>query len=599
MINRKNNNIGCTHLRRLYVLVVCLLVSLVLPIPALAAPVISGISPSNLSNGTSALVTVSGSGFENGSLVSLSSYGNLSTTFASDSQLQAIVPAGLPAGIYSVMVTNPDGSASTLPNALNVFAPSPTATQEGPAPTATVTQTATPPPPAYQRPVIAVKSYGTSDDSITQGEEFTLSVNLRNVGQTTAQNVTVTFAAGDFIPRQTGGVVVVGLIYADNGSELSQPLTASSDLWGKTVGTLNATISYVDNAGAAYSETFTLSIPLTPPKYTAPTVTPTITPTPTATIAPLLRPQLVITHYDSDVVPLQPGAQFTLNMEIENLGNAQAKRVTMIVGGGSTQSTSGGTPEAGGISGASGEFTNFAPLGSSNIQSLGDLPTGGRISASQMLIVNVNTNPGAYPMKISFTYILENGVSISDEQVITLLVYALPVVEVNFYQEPGMLFAGQPNLLPLQIVNMGRKSAMLGNMKVTAEGAQVMGNTVFVGSLEPGGYFTLDVSIIPEAPGMLDLAITVDYSDDFNQPRQIATSIPIEVLEVEMPPENPEIDNGGEMPAPDEPETFLQKAWRFILGLLGLDSARPTPESEMPVEMPVEDTKSPVPLKGP
>jgi hypothetical protein len=93
----------------------------------------------------------------------------------------------------------------------------------------------------------------------------------------------------------------------------------------------------------------------------------------------------------------------------------------MIVGGGSTASFP-GTDVPGGVSGASGEFTNFAPLGSSNIQSLGSIAAGSELNVNQALVVNVTTAPGAYPMKISFSYLTEAGVPLTDEQVITLLV---------------------------------------------------------------------------------------------------------------------------------------------------------------------------------
>jgi len=66
-------------------------------------------------------------------------------------------------------------------------------------------------------------------------------------------------------------------------------------------------------------------------------------------------------------------------------------------------------------------------VGASNVQSLGDIANGEMIQASQNLIVNVSTNPGAYPLKISFSYLNDKGEVINDEQVVTLLVYSLPV----------------------------------------------------------------------------------------------------------------------------------------------------------------------------
>ena len=64
---------------------------------------------------------------------------------------------------------------------------------------------------------------------------------------------------------------------------------------------------------------------------------------------------------------------FTLNLTVQNQGNADARRVTMILGGGSTSGgTVDGTPvPGGGLDGAGGEFGKFAPVGASNVQTLG------------------------------------------------------------------------------------------------------------------------------------------------------------------------------------------------------------------------------------
>jgi hypothetical protein len=320
---------------------------------------------------------------------------------------------------------------------------------------------------------------------------------------------------------------------------------------------------------------------------------------------------LLINSYKTDLQILQPGLQFSLEMEVQNVGDAGAKRVVMIVGGGTASSGEvSGTPNPGGTSGGSGEFTNFAPIGSSNVQSLGDLPVAAGMTARQVLIVNVSTNPGAYPMKISFVYVDEQGRTYVDDQVITLLVYSLPNVSVEFYQPPQPFFVGQPGMLPLQIINMGRKSAVLGNMRVSAEGAELTNNVILIGNLDPGGYFPLDATIIPSAPGPLDLNITVEYTDDFNQPQQINQVLTIQVLESAPGPEGPGGPTApGNSLGPGEsgnvpvlpPETFWQKLWRFILGLLGLDSGQSTSSGG---EMSVPATPPPTyynvqPRKGP
>lgn len=462
---------------------------------------------------------------------------------------------------------------------------------EAPTDTPEPTSTATDVPTAvgvFLRPLIVVRSYSADTSDITPGKEFTLEVRLANEGKETAYNIIAIFASGDFTPRETGGVIAVNDLVPGDRHKISQPLTTSFDLWGKTVATLDMTVNYTDERGQAYQEHFAITFPIA---WTRLIGAATNTPTPTVTPTPQLRPQLVITSYGTDVNPLQPGGPFNLELQVQNLGNKDAKQVTMILGGGSTsggEGISGTSQPPGGVSGGSGDLTNFAPLGSSNIQSLGDIRSGGTITARQSLIVNVSTNPGAYPLKVSFVYTDDHNNPYTDDQVITLLVYAPPNLEISFYRDPGPLMAGQPNIIPLQVVNLSRKSALLGNMKVTAEGVDFTNNVILIGNLEAGQYFPLDANAVPYQPGPLELTVTVNYTDDFNQPQQVTQTLTVEVMEA--PPMEPGPGEGfpGEpgFEQPPTQETLWQKIVRFLRGLIGLDSGQLEPGPAMPGEMP-------------
>jgi hypothetical protein len=367
-------------------------------------------------------------------------------------------------------------------------------------------------------------------------------------------------------------------------------MTATAYLYGKTFVTVDMNLSYNDAGGTAYTEKFTLNISVAGGGYVN-----VATSTPTG----VKSSQLVITSYKASIDPLQPGEQFNLTMTVQNTGNAPAQRVTMIVGGGSSGSGGGieGTPQPpGGVSGGGGEFTHFAPVGASNVQTLGDLPAGSMVQASQNLIVNVSTDPGAYPIKVTFSYLNDKAEVINDEQVITLLVYSLPNVEISFYRPPDPFFAGQPSALPIQVVNLGKRSAVLGALKITSENGTIENGTGLVGALDAGGYFTLDSMFTPDQTGKMKLDITIDYTDDFNQPRTITRTLEVEVMEAfEEPTPDPALGEGGGpegMPTPGE-ETSLQKVWRFILGLLGLDSAPPS--NGEPGVVPVEPQEGPPP----
>ncbi|MCC6298964.1 MAG: IPT/TIG domain-containing protein [Anaerolineales bacterium] len=540
---------------------VALLITLilsVLPTPALATHGIASVEPAQVVNNADTTITVTGSGFISGAWVELNG-APLTTNFVSDSELTATVPAGFVDGCHPVSVVNGVGDTTSWVYCLTVESPSPP-------------PTAPPVSPPFARPQLVVNSTTTKGKVQTNGE-FKLNINLENAGSSTAYSVQAVLSSSDLVPLKNGGVSALGGMNPGENVGLVQNFLVSGQIWGQQIIVFDLTLTYYDAQGASYSDKFTLSITATggvSSGVAAATATPT----------GVKSSQLVITGYSTDIDPLQPGEKFSLKLTLQNVGNAKAQRITMIVGGGSS-GTSGGTPQPGGVSGGGGDFANFAPVGASNVQSLGDLNPGDKTEALQNLVVNVSTNPGAYPMRITFSYLNDKNEVIEDEQVITLLVYSLPNLDVSFYQPPGEFFTGQPGALPIQIVNVGRRSAVLGNVKIESEGGFIENGVGLVGSLDVGGFFTIDSMFTPDQPGTNQINVTVDYVDDFNQPRTFTKTIEVEVIE-QVIEENPEFP-GGEVIEP-EPETFLQKIWRFILGILGLDSAPPSDTESLPPE---------------
>lgn len=518
---------------------------------------------------------------------------NLAAGEIASAQLDVVIPPGAHAGESAEVAIN------ALRDGGSVFSTSVTVS---------VVQ------PTSARPVVVIDSYYLDEDSIRPGDEFRLFLSARNTGSLAASNLIFSFTSEGFTAAETGGVVSMGSLSAGKSKDISQKLVAGSSLWGQTSGAVAVELSYNGPSGEAYTESFTINVPVL--GWSGDWAT--VTPTPTGTVLP--RAQLVVSSYRTNTDPLQPGTVFDIEMDIQNLGGGDAKNVSLAIGGASNNpGTSGeGTPEpsGGGISSSGADFSVFAPLGSANIQFLGDIYAAQSFTAKQKLIVNVSANPGAYTLKLSFLYTDMKGNRQVDDQAITLLVYQLPQLEVNFYRDPGPISAMQPNTIPVQVVNLGRKPAVMGNMKVTADNADVTNNVSLVGNLEAGGYFPLDVMLIPHAAGPLDLKVEITYTDDFNQARKIEQVLNLIVMEGapvmepggQMGPDGMPIDpgmggmEGGEFPQPAVEETTWDKVLRFIKGFLGLDSAVPQPElpqgfpEGMPEEgMPQEGKPMPVP----
>ena len=562
-------------------------------VPAYALSVLS-VSPSTVSNISAQTLTVSGSEFVNGAVVYLNANIPLSTSFVNADTLTAVLPQGFQAGIYNLTVTNPDNSSSSLSNALTVLDGITT-----PSPTVEDTRTATP-IPAFARPVVVVSGYSSSPSPIVAGQSFTLNLTVTNQGQLTANNLLVNFAPGEMLPTGTGGVLTVGELKPGASRQLSQSFFASQSLAGMGLVPLEVRMAYTDLNNIAYNETFNVTLSMQAITYSgaAATATPTLTPT-----VSVNRPRLLVISSGTDQEVLKPGSQFSLELQIKNVGNEDARNVNMVVGGATLNPGSTDTPGDAGYSTSGGDFQNFSPLGSSNVQALGDIPVNAIFTASQALIVNVTTNPGAYPLKISFAFLNSKGETIIDDQVVTLLVQSPPMLDISFYRDPGPLFTYQSNILPIQVSNIGRKSAVLGNLTVTASNGMVENSQMQIGYLDPGGYLTLDAYLTPDLAGVVEVSITVDYIDDFNQLQSFSEVFPMEVIEMAPIdyPEEPYPDMGFE-PAQ---ENFWQMLWRFIRGLLGLDSGKP--QQMMPEFYPMEEEIKtegsgiavPVPVKGP
>ncbi|TAK12940.1 MAG: hypothetical protein EPO32_06980 [Anaerolineae bacterium] len=423
------------------------------------------------------------------------------------------------------------------------------------------------------RPIVVLAEYVIKPGTVFPGQDFDLYLRFKNLGKEEALNLVATIGSAEVFPRRAGGVYSLGSLAVNKSVELEQVMTASGALTGDTPISMPVTVSYEDAAANAYTETFTVVVtmgirPTATYPYTGPAL-PTSTPTPQA------RPQLVIVGYSIQPDELAPGTRFDLILEVQNVGAANAIDVLMVAGGATVTTPSeepGGQPTVSG-----GDFSKFSPLGVSNIQPMGAVPAGQTVSATQPLIVNVSTEPGAYSFPISFVYVDRDNQTRVDNQVITLLVYSPPNVEISFYQPAGPFFAGQPNFLPLQIVNLGRKTIILGNLTISTEGGFLENASILIGPLDPGGYFTLDATLYPDFEGPLTLTINVDYTDDFNDPQTITRTMDIVVEPAPTyygPPEGYPTDGGYTPPASDE--SFLQKVWRFFLGLLGLDSAPAT-----------------------
>ncbi|CAG0934533.1 hypothetical protein TFLX_03532 [Thermoflexales bacterium] len=555
-------------------------------------PVIASIEPTSIRRDRGGTLTVLGDGFEAASVVRLVNVGVLQTTFVNTTTLTALVPTEVKPGTYTVEVRNGDGATATAPTQLTIKeAPPPPEPTEVPQP---------PPPAQYVRPLLTVAAYSTDPAVVVAGKPFKLIVAIKNVADDTAFNTVLTVPSGDFIPVGNAGTQSVNKVHIGETITFIQDMQAKSGIGGG-LKPIELKIAYNDRNGGSYNETPSITINMPGGSgRAAPTAVPKL-------------PQLIVSNYNIAPQELIPGTEFKLRFQVQNVGTGDATRLSVVLGGAasadsssgnsgdSSGSGSGGT--SGGVSGAGGDFATFGPMGSSNVKFYPRVTVTDTLEVEQQLIVNSTAKAGAYTVKVSLVYDDPKGQRRTDDQVITLRVLVPPIVEISYAREPGPAIAGQPWPVSLQTVNIGRATTQLSKMEiVTPLSVTVQNGSTFIGQLEAGGQFPLDAVLIPSEAGVLPFVVQVHYLDDFNRPQIITQTFEVNV---EPQPEEPPIDPtqpSAPVVLPPAEESLGDQLLRLVLGLLGLDSARPpsTPlEPGMPTEPiePGEQQQQPVPVR--
>ncbi|MEA4812600.1 MAG: hypothetical protein VB108_08530 [Anaerolineaceae bacterium] len=466
--------------------------------------------------------------------------------------------------------------------------------------------------PPGNRPLLYIAEYSVDGGgkNVDPYKPFKLIFTIGNNGQPDAhaRNILITFSGEDFNSLD-GGVSATHEVDGNNQGNVTMEhhfKVSDASSW-KYSGNIIGNVSYTNYDGTmTYTEVFTFSLGINQGP-SGPTRTPTAP-------ASAQKPLMIVKSYLTDLDPLQPGSHFKLKLFVSNVGSSQASSVSLVYGGGVTTNPSEalGTPQpgSGGVTVSGSELTNFAPLGQSNIIQLGNISVGTVQETEQEFVVNVSTQPGAYPLKISFVYTDPRGMRMVDDQVITLLVFSLPKLEVSLYRHPISFHVGEPGPLPIQITNIAKKNVVLGNLTVSAASGELTNNTGMVGNLDPGGYYTLDAMFTPSQEGKTPLKFEIRYTDDFNQLRTFNASLEVDVqpaisqpdaglqplLDAKgnpvlddkgnpvMVPANPDTANPGGQQNPQQEQSFFAKLWNAIKSFFGVNpaSGNSAPNEPMP-----------------
>ncbi len=385
---------------------------------------ITGVEPRTLLSTTGGTLSIYGTGFTTATVARLVGYGLLDTAFVNPNALRAVVPPGVPAGVYALEVSEP-GYSATLPAALTIVAP-----------TAAPAPTSPPPPPPPGRPILTIRNFSVQPARVFAGTEFVVTVEIYNNGSRGAENTLVTFPGGTFVPVGQAGHLV-GFMHINATVVVTQTMRAPANLASGTYN-LQVNLSANDFEGNHYQYPQTVSVEVVG--------------------GGAGRPQLVVESAWTEPLVLRPGDRFTLTLRIANRGERTATRV--VVGP------------------ASAELV--VPAEGSNLAVVDRIAPGRAVTVTLPLVLGTVKQGGRVGLELAISCGDAAGGTYSDRQSVGLEVSSSladrpQLLVAAVHTDPPVVAPGDFFTLTLEVQNVGGGDAYRLLLTLGGEGGKELG----------------------------------------------------------------------------------------------------------------------------
>lgn len=311
---------------------------------------VSYTEPTTYTNSVAGTLSIVGANFTELTTVRLDGYGFLQTTHINESAMTAILPTLIPAGKYSIDISDPSNGSDTSPNTLRVY-------EE------TLEATAVP-----GQPTLTVRNFSASPASILPDGTTTLTFDVYNAGNRTAQGIVVSLGSSEFAPANGQASVTLADISPFGSYTVSLAVTASSSLT-EGIATIPVSLAFRDETGQTYSNSATLSVNILEEEEPG-------------------NSQIVLDSYLVTPNVAYPGDSVSVQALFKNTGSETAKQVLVQVSDGVL------------IAGSQG-----------NAFSLGDIPAGSVVPVTMPLTIASDAEAGSQAQSLAISYLQDGEVN--------------------------------------------------------------------------------------------------------------------------------------------------------------------------------------------
>lgn len=251
------------------------------------------------------------------------------------------------------------------------------------------------------------------------------------------------------------------------------------------------------------------------------------------------KPKIIVSNYVSDPLIVMAGDEFDLTMTLMNTHKEKAvKNIKMFLT--LAEETSSETEKSGNI---------FTPVNSSNTFYFDSIGPKSTVDKSLRLYVVPDAQPKTYTLTVNFEYEDANGKEFTAQELLGINVKQVTQLQIDEFTIPDMVEVYEPVTVSFSYYNTGKVT--LNNVMIKVEGdVDCQNKSTYIGNMESGYSDYFETSFSAMEPGETPVAIVVSYEDPSGEKVEERRELTLNAMEPMMPedmegePENPPLDMG-------------------------------------------------------
>lgn len=352
---------------------------------------------------------------------------------------------------------------------------------------------------------IVIENILYPSDTIRPGKDFTIGFDVKNLGDTIANNVKVSVESSDpaIIPK-TASIKKLNTLEAGKSANFTFVLSPTAEATTKNY-PINITVEYEDELNAGKEKSVvTQYVGVYVEKIDK------------GEGANKGKPKLIIDQYSFEPALAKAGENFTMNLSFFNTNAKKTVKnikISLVVDE--------KTEETGNV---------FTPVGSSNTFYIDSIPPKGRVGKTITMFTVPDAKAKSYNITANFEYEDTEGQEYTATELIGVPVVQQSKLEIGEISIPTENYVGQPIPVMVEFYNMGKVT--LYNTMVSLEGDfQTENGNYYVGNFESGNSETFEGTIIPDSPGEIKGTLVFSYDDTSGEHVEIRKDFKLNVEE--------------------------------------------------------------------